>query len=243
MLSCFTVIGSISSTTQKFVNDVRAQAIGHFIFWLEKIENMCWRFKNNSNFIKKKFLLILFFKPVLKWSHNLRRNNKTITKSFFSAVNVTGFSVSLLLRKFLMQLSINLIENAFFYDIPFNWHNPIKSWKIRNIRISKAKIKPTLYSSEIKLLKFEYTPLNKGFWYIDVLKPFLVLVIKTSKKGTELLCSFSQVNLMFLCLIIFEFLKMIRWTKQNKYVIDISSVVYRFELIKTLIKPNLFMET
>ena len=49
MPSCFAVIGSISSTTRKFVNDVRAQATG-----LEKIENTCWWFKNNSNFAKGK---------------------------------------------------------------------------------------------------------------------------------------------------------------------------------------------
>ena len=52
----------------------------------------------------------------------------------------------------------------------------------------------------MKLLKFEYTPLNMSLRYTDVLKPLLVLVIKTSIKGMELLCSFSQVNLMFLCL-------------------------------------------
>ena len=51
----------------------------------------------------------------------------------------------------------------------------------------------------MKLLKIEY-PLNVGLWYTDVLKPLLVLIIKTSKNGMELLCSFSQVNLMFLCL-------------------------------------------
>ena len=62
------------------------------------------------------------------------------------------------------------------------------------------KINPTLYSSEMKLLKFEYTLLNVGLKYTDVLKPLPVRVIKTSKKGMELLCSFSQVNLMFLCL-------------------------------------------
>ena len=61
---------------------------------------------------KGKFLLILFLKRVLKSSDNLPRNGKTITKSFFSAVNVTGFSVNLLLTKFLMQLSTNLIGNA-----------------------------------------------------------------------------------------------------------------------------------
>ena len=68
---------------------------------------------------KVRFLLILFYKRVLKSTDNLPRNGKTITKSFFSAVNLTGFSVSLLLRKFLMQLFINLIGNAFFFNIPF----------------------------------------------------------------------------------------------------------------------------
>ena len=54
MPACFAVIGSIASTTQKFVNDVSAQALGHFISELEKIGNTCWRFKKNSNFTKGK---------------------------------------------------------------------------------------------------------------------------------------------------------------------------------------------
>ena len=54
MPACFAIIGSIVSTTQKFVNDVRAQAIGHFIFELEKLGNTCRWFKNNSNFTKGK---------------------------------------------------------------------------------------------------------------------------------------------------------------------------------------------
>ena len=41
MPACFAVLGSIASITRKFVNDVRAQAIGHFIFELEKIGNTC----------------------------------------------------------------------------------------------------------------------------------------------------------------------------------------------------------
>ena len=68
---------------------------------------------------KERFLLILFFELVLKSSDNFLRNGKTITKSFFSAVNVTGFSVSLLLRKFLMQLSVKLIGNALFLILYF----------------------------------------------------------------------------------------------------------------------------
>ena len=40
---------------------------------------------------KEKFLLIPIFKCVLKSSDTLPRNDKTITKSFFSAVNVTVF--------------------------------------------------------------------------------------------------------------------------------------------------------
>ena len=64
---------------------------------------------------EERILLIIFFKRVLKSSYVLPRNSKTITTSFFSAVDVTGFSVSLLLRKLLMRLSINLIGHAFFF--------------------------------------------------------------------------------------------------------------------------------
>ena len=115
---------------------------------------------------KERFLLILFFELVLKSSDNFLRNGKTITKSFFSAVNVTGFSVSLLLRKFLMQLSISLIGNAFFFNTSFKLHTselkPEKSKAVENVQNNKVKIKPTLYSSKIKLLKFEHTPLIVG---------------------------------------------------------------------------------
>ena len=136
---------------------------------------------------KGRFLLILFLKRVLKSSDNLPRNCKTITKSFFSAVNVTGFSVSLLLRKFLMKLSISFIGNEFFFNISFKWHtfewNLGKSETTENVQNNKVNIKATLYSLEMKLLKFEYAPLNVGLWYTDVLKPSIVLVINKSKKA------------------------------------------------------------
>ena len=61
--------------------------------------------------------MTLFFKRVPKPSDNIEGNGKTITKSFFSAVHMTSFSVSVLLRKFLMQLSLSFIGNAF--DISF----------------------------------------------------------------------------------------------------------------------------
>ena len=91
------------------------------------------------------------------------------------------------------------------------------------------KTKPTLFSLEMKLLKFEYTPLNMVLWYTDILNPLLVLVIKMSKKGMELLFFLTgeSNDSMFKIEIIFEFLKMIRLTKQNRYVINLSSVVYR----------------
>ena len=68
-----------------------------------------------------------------------------------------------------MRLSINLIGNAFFFNISFEWgtskSNLEKFETIENVRNNKVKIKPTLYSSEMKLLKFEYTPLN--VWVYD----------------------------------------------------------------------------
>ena len=101
----------------EFISNATAQAIGHFIFELEKIGNICWRY---MLFLQKgRILLILFFKrvkKVIKSSDDLL--NQVIIyqdvinyKSFFSAANMTGFLVNLWLRKFLIQFSINLIEN------------------------------------------------------------------------------------------------------------------------------------
>ena len=100
---------------------------------------------------KGKFSLILLFTRVLKSSDNLPRNGKTITKSFFSSVNVTGFSVSLLLRKFLMQLSINMTRIAFYLifflnDILVNeiLKNPkqLKMFKIIKLKSNQLYILP-----------------------------------------------------------------------------------------------------
>ena len=104
MPACFAVISSTASTTRKFANEARAQAIGHFTFELKK-KKMEIRVENLKITIilqKGRFLLMLFLKRFLISSYNLPRNGKTITKYSFSAVNVTDFSLSLLLRKFLM---------------------------------------------------------------------------------------------------------------------------------------------
>ena len=132
--------------------------------WLYKREGFYWYF---------------FVNVLLNQVDTLPRNGKTISKSFFSAVSVIGLSVSPSLRRFLIQLSIKLIGNAFFFY--FFWHtskgNPEKSETIENIGNNKAKIKPILYCSEIKIMKFDYILLNMGLWYTIVLKPLLVLSI------------------------------------------------------------------
>lgn len=51
-------------------------------------------------------LIILFFTRMLKSNDIISRNGQTKTKFFLSALNMTGFSASLLLRK-LMQLFIS----------------------------------------------------------------------------------------------------------------------------------------
>ena len=48
----------------EFISNATAQAIEHFIFELEKIGNICWRY---MLFLQKgRILLILFFKRVKK---------------------------------------------------------------------------------------------------------------------------------------------------------------------------------
>ena len=84
----FAVTGSTASTTRKIVNDVWAQTIRHLEIEIRVDDS-------TLNLQEGGFLLTVFFKCVLKSNYNLPRNAKTITKSFFSAVNVTGFSVIL----------------------------------------------------------------------------------------------------------------------------------------------------
>ena len=59
-----------------------------------------------------------------------------------------------------------MIGNAFVFNISFKWHtserNLEKFKTIENVRNNKVKTKPTFYSSEMKLLKLEYTRLNVG---------------------------------------------------------------------------------
>ena len=77
MSACFAVIGSIASTTRKFVDDFRTQAVGYFVFELTKIiEIRVDDVKITLILQKGRFLLILFFKRVLKRG-NLLRNGKT----------------------------------------------------------------------------------------------------------------------------------------------------------------------
>ena len=56
MSAYFAVIGSTAFTTRKFVNNIRTQAIGYFIFELEKNGNTCWGFKKTLILRKGKVL-------------------------------------------------------------------------------------------------------------------------------------------------------------------------------------------
>ena len=63
----------------------------------------------------------------------------------------------------------------------------MKSWKIRNNwkRSKQSENQTNFIFFGVETVKFEYTLLNVGLWYIYVLKPLLVLVIKTSKRGMK----------------------------------------------------------
>ena len=52
MAASFTVIGSISSTTRKLVNNIRAWTQRHLIFEPKKVIQSCWWFKTNFIFTK-----------------------------------------------------------------------------------------------------------------------------------------------------------------------------------------------
>ena len=94
---------------------------------------------------------------------------------------------------FFIISSLKQIKNYFFgrwesdFNISFKWYT--SEWNLKkleitgNARNNKVKVEPTLHSSEMKLLKFAYTPLIVNLRHTYVLKPLLVLVIKTSKNA------------------------------------------------------------
>ena len=81
-----------------------------------------------------------------------------MTKSFFlSSWFDWIFSESFIKNFFLTQLSINLIENMFFFNISLKWQtsewNLENSEIIENVENNKVKTKPILYGSEMKHFK------------------------------------------------------------------------------------------
>ena len=100
--------------------------INYFTININKITLLCFLFQSGN-------------KLIIKWY----KKTLTISKFFFSAVNVTGFSVRLLLRKLLIQLSINLIGNAFLLIFLLNGillNEILKSPKqLRTFKIIKWK--------------------------------------------------------------------------------------------------------
>ena len=135
MPAFFIVIGSNGSINRKFVNDVRAQEKGISLLNWKTLQIGINYLKITLILHKGRFLLILYFKLVLKSSNTFSRNDKTITKSFFWAVDVTSFSVSHLLRKVLMQLSVIFMGNAFFFNISFKWNT--SEWTLEKSEASE----------------------------------------------------------------------------------------------------------
>ena len=111
MPAFFAVIGSIASTTRKFETTLECKQYGILSLNWKKLEIRVDDLKITLFFQKERFLLIPFFKLILESNDNLPRNGKTITKSFFSAVNVTGVFSQLLMRSFLIFLLNDILPN------------------------------------------------------------------------------------------------------------------------------------
>ena len=135
MPAFFIVIGSNGSINRKFVNDVRAQEKGILLLNWKKLQIGINYLKITLILHEGRFLLILYFKLVLKSSNTFSRNDKTITKSFFWAIDETSFSVSHLLRKVLIQLSVIFMGNAFFFKISFTWNT--SEWTLEKSEASE----------------------------------------------------------------------------------------------------------
>ena len=138
----YALISSIASTTQKIVNGVSAKTIRPFIFEQEKIWNRC-RWSKINDFTKGKV-----FEVVKLWLNPFCRQLMWL-------VSQRVFYWENFWYKYLSIIS--------FIRHTSEW-NLEKSETIENFQNNKVKIKQSLYCSEMRLLKFEYIPLNVGLW-------------------------------------------------------------------------------
>ena len=109
----------------------------------------------------------------------------------------------MLLMNFLMHLSINFCGHAFFHKMFLSLST--SRWNFKKLEdklkqpLNKVCTKPKLYSSEIKLMKLVYNPLNVSFLETLVTNLSFSRNIFISRKESDPFISASIENFMFLC--------------------------------------------
>ena len=114
MTTSFTVIGSLATTTFKFMNNIRAETQGILSFDLKKLTNCFDDLKIVLISLNKMFLLMLFWKRVLEQREDIPRREKTINNSLIGTACSTIFRANSLFKKILMHLSTKVVEKEFF---------------------------------------------------------------------------------------------------------------------------------
>ena len=113
--------------------------------------------------------------------------------------------------------------------------------KILNDLPIRQLIKLILYENDVKLLKFNRSPIYVDLWYLWSVKFWLLIPeMNASRKAIELLICFSIVNLMLGCLFFKEFKKSNESCSLPKAA-RMSSIYLKYKII--FIKPLRFVKT
>ena len=123
----FTIIGSIASSTLKFIYNTRHEVVIQTIFkteiiWFIWFLNTIWILEQLN------VLLRTFWSFVLVWRDNFPRKGRTSVRVFFSAVKTSGRLRYSRSKNVLKHLSMNDIGYPFFKNMSFRNTNSL--WKL-----------------------------------------------------------------------------------------------------------------
>ena len=100
------IIGGITATTLKFVNNARTKERWSFVFKCKKVTNLAFSLENKSGITVREFIFHYAINSyAIIWRDNLPKYGRAITKFFLSTVPTTGLGATILTKNSLMHLS------------------------------------------------------------------------------------------------------------------------------------------
>ena len=113
----FTIIGSIASSTLKFIHNTRHKVVSKQSLKRKVFDRFLWFLKTIWILQQSNVLLRAFLSFVLVWKDNSTRKGRTSVKVFFSAFKTWGLFKYSWSENVLKHLSMNGIGYPFFKNV------------------------------------------------------------------------------------------------------------------------------